>query len=143
MARRCSVKKCVLKSFAIFTENTCVRVSFFNKVETCNLIKQETLGHVFSWEICKIFKITFSCKTLPVAVAFFKVPGNHDFDGGPTETLNYYNQTIKNVKTKVVSSNMVISGSDPLSDIINANLVLNVSNEMIGICGYTIRSTKQ
>ena len=139
-----------LKILQYSQENTCVRVSFFNKVETCDVIKKETLGHVFSWEICKNVKITFSCKTLPVAASlemltnsFFKVPGNHDFDGGPTETLNYYNQTIKNVKTKVVSSNMVISGSDPLSDIINANLVLNVSNEMIGICGYTIRSTKQ
>ena len=43
-------------------ENTCTRVSFFNKVE-------ETLAQVFSCEFCESFKNTFFYRTPPVAVS--------------------------------------------------------------------------
>ena len=43
-------------------ENTCTRVSFFNKVE-------ETLAQVFSCEFCESFKNTFFYRTPPVAAS--------------------------------------------------------------------------
>ena len=51
--RRCSVKKVLLE---ISQENTCARASLFNKVaglrSASNIIKKETLAHVFSYEFC-------------------------------------------------------------------------------------------
>ena len=47
------------KNFAIFTGNTCVRVSFFSKVAGLRLgtlFKKEAPTQVFSCESCEIFK---------------------------------------------------------------------------------------
>ena len=43
-------------------ENTCARVSFFNKAvgHACNFIKKETLAQVFSREIFEISQNTFT-----------------------------------------------------------------------------------
>ena len=54
---RSSVKKRVIRNFTKFTENTCIRVSFY--AEACNFIKKETLAQVFSCEFCDIFKNTY------------------------------------------------------------------------------------
>ena len=51
-------KTCILKNFAIFTENACFGV-FFNKItglKACIFIKRETPTQVFFCEYCKIFK---------------------------------------------------------------------------------------
>ena len=71
--RNFSVKNGVLKNFANFQENTCVRVSFLIKLqaEACNFIKNETLTQVFSCEFCKIFKNTFFTEHL-LTTAFCK-----------------------------------------------------------------------
>ena len=48
-------------------ENTCVSVSFFNKVaglRPAALLKKEALILVFSFEFCNIFKKTFSTEHL-------------------------------------------------------------------------------
>ena len=44
-------KKGILKNFAKFTRK--------HGCEACNFIKKETLGQVFSCELCEIFKKTF------------------------------------------------------------------------------------
>ena len=49
----------VLKIYQISHENTCARVSFFNKVSglrPATLLKKETLTQVFSCEFCQISK---------------------------------------------------------------------------------------
>ena len=58
--RRCSIKKVFLKMLQISQQNTCVRVSFFNKVarRSCNFIKKETHGAGFSCKSCEISKHT-------------------------------------------------------------------------------------
>ena len=48
-------KKIVVKNFAIFTENTCVKV-FFNEVP--GLLKKDTNTSV-SYEYCEILKNTY------------------------------------------------------------------------------------
>ena len=63
VAKRCSYKESVLRSFTKFTGNTCARASFLIKLqaeEVCNFIKKEALAQVFSCEFSKIFKNTFS-----------------------------------------------------------------------------------
>ena len=57
--RRCSLKKGVLRNFAKFTGKHLCQSLFFNKVETCNFIKKETLAKVFLYKFCKIPKNTF------------------------------------------------------------------------------------
>ena len=65
----CSLKWVFLKNSqnSQAPENTCTRVSFLimlqAEVETCNLIKKETLAQVVSCELCKVFKNTFSYRT--------------------------------------------------------------------------------
>ena len=56
-------------------ENTCARVSFSIKLqaEPCNFIKKETLAQVFSYELCKISKIIYFCRTPPMAVSEDKI----------------------------------------------------------------------
>ena len=58
--RRCSIKKVLLKMLQSSQQNTCVRVSFFNKVarRSCNFIKKETHGAGFSCKSCEISKHT-------------------------------------------------------------------------------------
>ena len=55
----CSIKKGVLKNFAIFTEKHLCQSLFL----CCNFIKNETLAQEFSCEFCKIFKIIFFHRT--------------------------------------------------------------------------------
>ena len=52
-------------------ENTCARVSFFNKVAgaALNFIKKETLAQVLSCEFCEIFKNTCFYRIPPVAAS--------------------------------------------------------------------------
>ena len=45
---------------------------FFNKVDTCNFIKKETLGQLFSFGFCEIFKNTCLYRTAP-GVAFVAI----------------------------------------------------------------------
>ena len=57
-------KKVLLEISQNSQEDTCARVSLFNKVaglrpHACNFIKKETLTQVFSCEFCKISKNTF------------------------------------------------------------------------------------
>ena len=40
------------------------------QASACNFIKTEALAQVFSWELCELFRSTFSYKTPPVA-AFY------------------------------------------------------------------------
>ena len=70
-------KEVFLKLLQDSQENTCARVSFFDKVAglACNFIKKETLAQVFSCDFCEISKNTFSYRTPPVAaskVSFIK-----------------------------------------------------------------------
>ena len=51
-AQRCSVKKVFLEVSQNLQESTCA-----------NFIERETLAQVFSSELCKISKDTFSCRT--------------------------------------------------------------------------------
>ena len=51
---RCSVKKLFLKVSQNSQENTCAKVSFLIKLQTCNFIQKETLVQVFSCEFCEI-----------------------------------------------------------------------------------------
>ena len=62
VAQRCSIKKVFLEFSQNSQENTCARVPFLIKlqVSSCNFIKKETPGQVFSCEFCEIFKNTFS-----------------------------------------------------------------------------------
>ena len=52
-------------------EKTCAWVPFLIKlqVEACNFNKEETLAQVFSCEFCKVFKNTFSNRTLAIAAS--------------------------------------------------------------------------
>ena len=61
------VQKRVLKIFAKFTENICVRVSFWIKLQAWGL--KEPLTQVFSCEFCEILKNTFFYRTPPVATS--------------------------------------------------------------------------
>ena len=65
-------KEVFLKLLQDSQENTCARVSFFDKVAglACNFIKKETLAQVFSCEFCEICKNTFFDKHLQMT-AFF------------------------------------------------------------------------
>ena len=55
-------------------ENTCVRVSFFIKLqELAYFVKKETLIEVFSCEFCKIFRKGFFYGTPPVAASVKKL----------------------------------------------------------------------
>ena len=59
----CSVKKDVLRNFAIFAGKYLCQGLYFNKVaDACNVIKKETLTQVFSCEFCEISKNTFFTK---------------------------------------------------------------------------------
>ena len=57
--QRCSVKKMFLEILQNSQENTCARVSFFNKVAGRNFMEKETLAQVFSCEFGEISKNTF------------------------------------------------------------------------------------
>ena len=67
----CSAKKVFLEISQNSQENTCARVSFFNKVAgvPATLLKKETLAQVFPCEFCKISKNTFFYRT-PLVAAF-------------------------------------------------------------------------
>ena len=54
-------------------ENTCARVSFFDKVvhRACNFIKKETQAQVFSCEFFKIFKNILLQNTSGQLLLFF------------------------------------------------------------------------
>ena len=52
------MKKVFLEILQNSQENTCARVSFFNKVADL-FIKKEALAEVFSCEFCEIFKNIF------------------------------------------------------------------------------------
>ena len=62
VARRCSVKKGILKNFTKFPGKHLYQSLFFNKVE-------ETLSQVFSCQICEISKNTNFYRTYPVAAS--------------------------------------------------------------------------
>ena len=64
-------KNGVLRNFAKFTGKHLCQSFFSNKVagQACNFIKKETFAQVFSRELCKSFKNTFSCRTPPVAAS--------------------------------------------------------------------------
>ena len=65
--RRCSIKKAVLKNFAIFTGKH-LHWSLFLKA--CNFIKKETRTQVFPVNIAKFLRTLF-CRTPPVAASVF------------------------------------------------------------------------
>ena len=70
----CSVKKVFLKISQNSQKNTCVRVSFFNKVaglRLATLLKKKLLAQVFSCENCEISKNTLLYKTPLVAASEF------------------------------------------------------------------------
>ena len=71
VAKTCSVKKLFLEILQNSYENTCARVSFFNKVvgAACNFIKIEILAQVFSCEFYEISKNTFFYKSPLVAAS--------------------------------------------------------------------------
>ena len=69
VARRCSIEKVFLDILQNLQENTCARVSFFNKA--CNFIERETLAQVFPCEFCKISKSTFCYRAPSVAASVF------------------------------------------------------------------------
>ena len=60
-------KRGVLRNLAKFTEKHLWQSLFFNKV--AGLIEKETLVQVFSYEICQIYKDTFSYGTPPMAAS--------------------------------------------------------------------------
>ena len=62
-------KRDVLRNFANFRRKHLCQSLFFNKVETCNFIKKETLVQVFCCEFCEISKNTFSYRTTLVAAS--------------------------------------------------------------------------
>ena len=64
---RCSVKTVFLEISQNSQENVCARFSYLNKaarLRPANFSKKETLAQVFSCELCKISKNTFSVKHL-------------------------------------------------------------------------------
>ena len=64
----CSIKKGVLKNFAIFTEKHLCQSLFL----CCNFIKNEALAQEFSCEFCKIFKIIFFTEHLWMTASIYK-----------------------------------------------------------------------
>ena len=81
VARRCSFKKAVLKSFAKFTGKRFLlnkSLSYLIKLQAsaCNFIKKETLAQVFSGEFCEIFRNNFFSTTPPLAAPAFTIAGN-------------------------------------------------------------------
>ena len=62
-------KKGVFRNFTKLTGKHLCQSLFFNKVVglACNFITTETLGQVFSCELCEISKNTYSNRTPPVA----------------------------------------------------------------------------
>ena len=62
-AQRCSVKKVFLEVSQNLQESTCA-----------NFIERETLAQVFSSELCKISKDTFSCRTWKATLCKFFFP---------------------------------------------------------------------
>ena len=70
VARRCSVRKGVLRNFVKFTAKHLCQSLFFNKFtgQACNFIKKETLAQVFSCEFSEISKNNFSYRT-PLAAS--------------------------------------------------------------------------
>ena len=71
VARRCSVKKVLLKISQNSQENNCVRIFFLIKLqaEAYNFIKKGTLTQVFYYEFWEIFKNTFFDRTPLVAAS--------------------------------------------------------------------------
>ena len=64
----------ILRNFAKFPGKHLCQSLFFNKVEglrpeACNLIKKETLAHVFSSELCEISNNIFFYRTPLVAAS--------------------------------------------------------------------------
>ena len=58
--QRWSTKNVFLKISKNSQENTCAKLFLITQqAETCNFIKKETLGQVFSCECCHIFKYAF------------------------------------------------------------------------------------
>ena len=57
-------KKDVLRNFAKYQDNICVRVTLL-----CSIIVKETLAQVFSCEFCEICKTTFSCRIPPATAS--------------------------------------------------------------------------
>ena len=64
----CSIKKGVLKNFAIFTEKHLCQSLFL----CCNFIKNEALAQEFSCEFSKIFKIIFFTEHLWMTASIYK-----------------------------------------------------------------------
>ena len=77
VAKRCSVKRVLLKISQDSQENTCARFSFLIQVQAsaCNFIKKETQAQVFSCEFCEIFKNTIFHRTPPVPASRSKILG--------------------------------------------------------------------
>ena len=69
VTERRSIKKVFLEISQNSKEKTCARVSFLIRLQAETIFKKETLAQVFSCEFYKIYKNTFSYKTLPVAVS--------------------------------------------------------------------------
>ena len=69
--RSCSVRKCVLKNFTIFTGKHLCQSLFFNKVAGLRLatLLKLTLAQVFSCEFCEISKNTLFYRKPPVAAS--------------------------------------------------------------------------
>ena len=73
VARRCPVRKGVLRIFSKVTGKHLCQILYFNKVaEACNFIKIKTLAQVFSYEFLEISKNNFSYRAPPVAASVFK-----------------------------------------------------------------------
>ena len=68
--RRCSIKKSLLRNFAVFTGKHLCQSLFFNNVADLFFIKQETLKQAFSHIFCEIFKNTFFTKHLWTTVSY-------------------------------------------------------------------------
>ena len=70
-SQRCSIKKCVLKSFAKFTGKRLCQSLFLTKAESFNFIKKETLAQMLSCEYCEFFKNTFFTEYLSGRLLLF------------------------------------------------------------------------
>ena len=74
--RRYSVRKGVLRNFAIFTGKHLCRSLFFNKVAALackTLFKKETLAQLFSSEFCETSKNTFFTERLYATASVVKL----------------------------------------------------------------------
>ena len=70
VVRRCSVKKIFLIMSQNTNENTCIKVSFLNKVAGgLQLYQKKTLAQVFSCEFCEVFKNTLFHRTPPMVAS--------------------------------------------------------------------------